>query len=131
MSQNDDILAYLKDHPEGLTPIEALRLFGCMRLAARVADLRAAGHDIVAHTEAHEGGTHARYRLDGGDRRYTRSMAEYQEWRQSEHYRLNHVRAGYMIGCKWCERLEEEDSRWTIQQHREREPEAASLTLWS
>ena len=33
-------------HGDRLTPIDALRRFGCLRLAARVYDLKAAGHDI-------------------------------------------------------------------------------------
>lgn len=29
-----------------ITPLDAIRHFGCMRLAARIHDLRRAGHDI-------------------------------------------------------------------------------------
>ena len=53
-SQSKHILDWLKTH-EGITAIEALREFGCFRLAARVYDLRAKGHKIKsmkAHTKA-------------------------------------------------------------------------------
>ena len=38
-TQADRILSYLKTH-ESITGLEALNLFGCMRLPARIADLR-------------------------------------------------------------------------------------------
>ena len=44
-TQNDLILASLKRGTR-LTPIDALRDFGCFRLAARICDLRAEGHHI-------------------------------------------------------------------------------------
>ncbi len=44
-SQSDAILAYLKSG-RSLTPLEALRRFGCFRLSARAYDLRAAGYRI-------------------------------------------------------------------------------------
>ena len=50
-TQNDAILSHLESGAS-LTPLEALHLFGCMRLAARINDLRNRGHDI--HT-AEEG----------------------------------------------------------------------------
>lgn len=47
MSQADRILLHLKSgHP--LTPLEALEHYGVGRLAARVHELRAMGHNIVA-----------------------------------------------------------------------------------
>jgi hypothetical protein len=46
MSQQDQILAYMKRHPRGITPLLALTECGCFRLAARIYDLRWAGHDI-------------------------------------------------------------------------------------
>ena len=45
MSQKQHILAHLERHGT-ITPLEALNLFGCFRLAARIAELRAEGHDI-------------------------------------------------------------------------------------
>ena len=44
-SQNTQILNYLSKG-KVLTPIEALHMFGCFRLAARIADLRKQGHMI-------------------------------------------------------------------------------------
>jgi hypothetical protein len=41
-SQNNRILAYMKQG-HSLTPLVALRLFGCFRLAARVWELRQIG----------------------------------------------------------------------------------------
>ena len=45
-SQNNRILAHLK---KGLTitSLEALQMFGCMRLASRISDLRKRGENIV------------------------------------------------------------------------------------
>lgn len=48
MTQNESIYARLR---EGwLSPADALRDHGCMRLAARVYDLRQAGHTIEERT---------------------------------------------------------------------------------
>jgi len=46
MSHNSLILHHLKKG-NPITPLDALRLYGCMRLAARVHDLKARGNDIV------------------------------------------------------------------------------------
>jgi hypothetical protein len=45
MSQGQLILRYLK-FGRRLTPLAALKLFGCLRLAARIHDLRRQGHTI-------------------------------------------------------------------------------------
>ena len=45
ISQNKGILAYLQSG-KSITPIEALKEFGCFRLSARIFDLRAMGHNI-------------------------------------------------------------------------------------
>ncbi len=45
MTQTECILAHLQSG-HCLTPLDALRQFGCMRLAARIDDLRKAGHPI-------------------------------------------------------------------------------------
>lgn len=60
--QTDMILAYLREHGS-ITPIEAMKEFGCMRLAARIADLKAAGHLINTFTETsmNKGGYKVRY----------------------------------------------------------------------
>ena len=48
MAQNDKILNYIKT-TGSITPMEALLMFNCFRLAARIHDLRQAGNDI--HTQ--------------------------------------------------------------------------------
>jgi hypothetical protein len=60
-TQNSAILAHLK-RGSPLTPLEALRLYGCARLAARVCDLKAEGHDIKTEMVGviTEAGTRAR-----------------------------------------------------------------------
>lgn len=48
MSQCDIILKHLRLNPkQGITPWEAMDMYGIMRLGARVWDLKADGHDIV------------------------------------------------------------------------------------
>ena len=49
-SQNANILARLQEG-ETISPIEALIDFRCFRLAARINDLRNAGHNIVTHKD--------------------------------------------------------------------------------
>jgi len=63
ISQQDAVLALLQHRPAGLTPIDALNEVGCFRLAARVAELRTQGHNIVTIPETIDGRTWARYRL--------------------------------------------------------------------
>jgi hypothetical protein len=48
MSQTKQIADYLNKGKK-LTPIDALTKFGCFRLAARIADLRASGMNIVTN----------------------------------------------------------------------------------
>lgn len=48
-TQASKILAYLRQGHR-LTPLAALDLFGCYRLAARIHELRADGHTIVEQT---------------------------------------------------------------------------------
>lgn len=45
--QTRAVLALLREHPEGITPQDALREVGTMRLAARISELREAGHVIT------------------------------------------------------------------------------------
>jgi hypothetical protein len=62
MTQNQAILKHLRERP--ITPMAALKLYGCFRLAARVAELRQSGHAIATERVRHpEGKTFARYRL--------------------------------------------------------------------
>ena len=49
MSQNKQIADYLNKGKK-LTPIDALNKFGCFRLAARIADLRNKGMNIITNT---------------------------------------------------------------------------------
>jgi len=48
MSQSDSILHHLS-MGRSLTALDALHQFGCLRLAARVAELRERGHLVVCH----------------------------------------------------------------------------------
>lgn len=61
-SQNTAVLAWLK-RGRTLTALEALRRFGCLRLAARCHDLTRAGHPIVGESVTRGGRRFARYRL--------------------------------------------------------------------
>lgn len=45
MTQCEQVLEYMKDFGS-ITPLEAMQDIGCMRLAARIADLREQGHPI-------------------------------------------------------------------------------------
>lgn len=45
-TQNEMILKHLQTHKRGITPIQALNKFGCMRLASRISDLRKMGYSI-------------------------------------------------------------------------------------
>lgn len=69
MTQNEKILAYIQEHGS-ITPMEALNYCGCMRLSARIHDLRSMGHDIIMElvTVKSKNGVKtkvARYRLNG------------------------------------------------------------------
>lgn len=56
-SQKDNILAFLKTRRQ-LTPLEALKRFGCLRLGARIWELKQDGHRI--HTSMVEVGNDKR-----------------------------------------------------------------------
>jgi len=60
MSQNDQILQMLKQGP--ITALDAAKI-GCMRLAARVHDLRMQGHVITTEPTTVNGKQFARYYL--------------------------------------------------------------------
>lgn len=62
MSQSAAILDHLTLRGT-ITAIEALNLYGCFRLAARINDLRDAGHNIVTVKTAVDGKTIAVYKL--------------------------------------------------------------------
>lgn len=62
-SQNKQILAYLQGG-RSITPLEALNLFGCFRLGARIAELKSKGYDITTEMVKHNGKRFASYRLN-------------------------------------------------------------------
>lgn len=69
MTQTEKILAYIRENGS-ITPLDALREFGCMRLASRVTDLKRAGYEIsrVMETSKNRNGEavrYARYTLKG------------------------------------------------------------------
>ena len=59
------ILDMLHEYRDGITALDALRDAGCLRLAARIADLRAAGYDITSTMVTVNGKRIARYTLEG------------------------------------------------------------------
>ena len=65
MSQTDEILTHLK-RKRTITPMEALKLYGSFRLAARVKDLKNAGHVIQTHMVNSKGKKFAKYQYLGG-----------------------------------------------------------------
>ena len=62
-SVEERVLQYLQAGGR-LTPLDALRMWGCFRLGARICDLKKQGHRIEARTIETENGKHvAEYRL--------------------------------------------------------------------
>lgn len=61
-TQCKKILAHLKTG-RSITPLEALYKFGCLRLGARIYDLKQAGHTILSERiqDDHTGKTFAQY----------------------------------------------------------------------
>lgn len=66
LTQNQQILKWLKR--ESITAMDAMMVLNVYRLAARIQELRAQGHEIETVMEPHEGGKHARYFLHQGSR---------------------------------------------------------------
>ena len=62
MTQNDAILNHLTSG-RSITPLDALRDYGCFRLAARIDDLRKQGWCITTDFETRNGKKYASYRL--------------------------------------------------------------------
>lgn len=67
MTQSEMILRYMHENGS-ITPWEAMREFGCMRLGARIWDLKKAGYAILTDSETRKNRfgkpvTFARYRL--------------------------------------------------------------------
>lgn len=68
VTQCEKILRYMADEGS-ITPLDALREFGCMRLASRITDLKKAGFVIhmeleTAKNKRGETIRYARYRLE-------------------------------------------------------------------
>ena len=61
MKQTEQILAMLKRGP--VTPLQALSEANCFRLAARIHDLKAEGHDIRCDMVDHNDKKFAQYTL--------------------------------------------------------------------
>lgn len=61
-SQNKRILKYLQSG-NSLTPLDALRMFGCFRLGARIYNLKSSGVPIKSELVTKNGKRFARYRL--------------------------------------------------------------------
>jgi hypothetical protein len=63
MSQNSEILCYLKSG-QRLTPLEALRRFGCLRLSGRIYDIKKRGVNVKSESYRTKSGKYvARYFL--------------------------------------------------------------------
>ena len=62
-SQKEMVLEYLKTH-RGITPLEALDMFGCFRLAAVICELRKDGYDIETEMVTRNEKTYANYILN-------------------------------------------------------------------
>lgn len=62
LTHEAQLLRHLREH-HSITPMEALEEFGCYRLAARIYDLRAAGHPIHTIMITHDEDRYAKYIL--------------------------------------------------------------------
>jgi hypothetical protein len=70
MTQSEMILQHLRERGS-ITPMDSIHLYGCMRLGARIYDLKHAGYDIAVERETAlnrygKPVTYARYTLRGG-----------------------------------------------------------------
>lgn len=62
-TQTENIFAWLAAG-ETITPLEALEKFGCLRLGARIYDLRQLGYNIETKHVTQNGKTFAQYRMN-------------------------------------------------------------------
>lgn len=63
MSQNQRILKHIEQHGS-INPLIALERYGCMRLAARISELRERGHKIETRIiKSHKNKVYAEYYL--------------------------------------------------------------------
>ena len=71
MTQNEMIVNHLREYGS-ITQLEALRDYGCMRLASRISDIRKAGIKIIRLTETSRNRygqkiRYARYIMEGNE----------------------------------------------------------------
>ena len=64
MTQTEQIRNHLLEG-KSITPMDALREYGCFRLAARIDELRKEGLEIKTTKEKRNGKAYARYALTG------------------------------------------------------------------
>lgn len=64
MSQCDRILIYLQSG-KTINPLQALNLYGCFRLGARIYDLKQSGYDIDSRLVHKNGAQYAEYSMRG------------------------------------------------------------------
>ena len=62
MTQNHIILTALKEGKQ-ISPLSALQEYGCMRLAARIYDLRQDGYDILSVSKTNGKATWMEYKM--------------------------------------------------------------------
>lgn len=62
-TQAGKILDYLRQGHR-ITPLQALNMFGCMRLAPRIGELKKAGHNVKAEMIKNGKKRYAEYRLE-------------------------------------------------------------------
>ena len=63
MNQNQQILKHIQEHGS-INPLMALERYGCMRLAARISELREKGHKIETRImKSHNNTAYAEYYL--------------------------------------------------------------------
>lgn len=70
MTQIEKIIDYIETEGS-ITPLEALREFGCMRLASRITDIKKMGYPVISKMETAknrrgEPVRYARYSFKGG-----------------------------------------------------------------
>lgn len=61
-AQSQMILEYMAQGHR-ISPLEALNKFGCLRLGARIYDLKNEGHNIITEIVSENGKRYARYTL--------------------------------------------------------------------
>lgn len=73
------LLALVEYGPAGISSLEMGRAGWAIRLAAYIHDLKRMGVPIVTEREAHEGGSHGRYKLSGAVTILSRTDIDQQE----------------------------------------------------